>query len=133
MEIRKATAADVKTLTRKLQNKRIEYNTVEMMKKDVKEKCLWILIDNNTIIASCAVVPTNFYWMGVKRLVIYNKKNCRKGYARKLLETITADSRQVYCITPWDNNKPMKHLVEKIGFSFKYKFNGKWCCYLKGA
>ena len=33
MEIRKATSADVKTLTHKLQNKRIEYNTVEMMKK----------------------------------------------------------------------------------------------------
>lgn len=33
MEIRKATPADVKVLTRKLQNKHIEYNTVEMMKK----------------------------------------------------------------------------------------------------
>ena len=132
MEIRKATTADVKTLTRKLQNKRIEYNTVEMMKKDVKEKCLWLLIDNNTIIASCAVVPTNFYWMGVKRLVTYNKKNYGKGYARKLLETVTADPKQVYCITPWDDNEPMKHLVKKIGFSFKYKFNGNWCCYLKG-
>ena len=133
MEIRKATTTDVKTLTRKLQNKRIEYNTVEMMKKDVREKCLWILIDNNTIVASCAVVPTNFYWMGVKRLVTYNKKNYGKGYARKLLETVTADQKQVYCITPWDNNEPMKHLAEKVGFSFKYKFNGNWCCYLKGA
>lgn len=132
MEIRKATVADVKTLTRKLQNKRIEYNTVEMMKKDVKENCLWVLIDNNTIIASCAVVPTDFYWMGVKRLVVYSKKNCGKGYARKLLEAITADS-QTYCITPWDDNEPMKHLVEKIGFSFKYKFNGNWCCYLKNT
>lgn len=91
MEIRKATTTDVKTLTRKLQNKRIEYNTVEMMKKDVKEKCLWILIDNNTIVASCAVVPTNFYWMGVKRLVTYNKKIMGKvtleNFLKQLLQT----------------------------------------------
>lgn len=132
MEIRKATPADVKVLTHKLQNKRIEYNTVEMMKKDVKENCLWVLVDNNTIVASCAVVSTEFNWLGVKRLVVYNKKNCGKGYAGKLLKAITA-TPQIYCITPWDDNEPMKHLAEKVGFSFKYKFNGNWCCYLKNA
>lgn len=132
MEIRKATSADIKTLTHKLQNKRIEYNTIEMMKKDVKESFLWVLIDNNTIVASCAVVSTEFDWLGVKRLVVYNKKNCGKGYAGKLLKAVTA-TPQAYCITPWDDNEPMKHLAEKVGFSFKYKFNGNWCCYLKNA
>lgn len=99
MEVRKATSADIKSLTRHLQNKHIPYNTVSMMKTDVYGNNLFILANGSTILASCAIVPTNFPWLGVKRLVVYNKKSHNKGYAQTLLNAITTGP-YTYCITP---------------------------------
>lgn len=130
MEVRKATSADIKSLTRHLQNKHIPYNTVSMMKTDVYDGNLFILTNGSTILASCAIVPTNFPWLGVKRLVVYNKKSHGKGYAQILLNAITTGPH-AYCITPWEDNHTMRHIAEKAGFSFQYKFNDFWCCYLK--
>lgn len=130
--IRKATNKDIKSLTRHLQNKNIDYLTLDHMRNDIANNSMYVLEINNVLIACCSIVETEFAWLGVKRFCIFNKKNNGKGYCEQMLKELTNDN-QTYCITPWSDNQPMKHIVEKVGFEYKYTFNKKWLCYLKNA
>lgn len=127
--IRKATLEDIRQLSYHLRNKGIEYFTVEQMKKDVENGSMYLLIIDGKIIGSVSLVETNFGWLGIKRLCIFNKKNGGKGYARQLLTYVVNSTNEEICITPWIDNAPMTRLVESIGFELEYIFNEVWCSY----
>lgn len=131
MKVRKATTEDIKTLTHRLARNQKSWATVSHMKNDIMCGYLWLLEDENNIVASCAITPTSYSWQGVKRMTVFNKKNHGKHYAETLLRTITKEPGVEYCITPWDKNKAMIHIAEKCGFQFRYKFMEYWNCYIK--
>ena len=130
MEIRKATEKDLIHVIRGLQNKGIEYNTTIQAKEDLRLGRLIIAVDGKKVIGSCAIVPElNYGYIAIKRLCIYNKKNCGKGIATMLIKYICGLGYERLGATPWDN-PPMIRLLEKQGFEYQYTF-GKYNFYLK--
>lgn len=127
--IRKATVEDIKKLSYHLRNKKIEYFTIQQMKEDVENGSMYVLVVDNKIVGSVSLVETEFTWLGIKRLCIFNKKNNGKGYAKQLLTYVVNSTNEEVCITPWITNIPMTNLVESIGFELEYIFNEVWCSY----
>lgn len=62
MNIRKATTEDIKTLTHRLARNQKSWATVSHMKNDIICGYLWLLEDENNIVASCAITPTSYGW-----------------------------------------------------------------------
>ena len=133
MQIRKGTPSDYIHIVRSIQNKHIEYITPQHIKEDINNERLYLLEENNKIIGSISLVYDSQYkYYAMKRLCIYNKKNCGKGYAYMLLAYLTNTQNKIGC-TPWINNEAMKHMLSKLGYKLQYIFNEKWCFYLKEA
>lgn len=131
MNIRKGTTADVLSLTRRIQNKHIEFISVDQMKEDIKNNRLYLLENNNNLIAMVSIIyDTNYNYNAMKRLIIFNKKNCGKGYANILINYLSNRIENIGC-TPWTDNFAMQKLLERNGFEFQYLFNEKWMFYLK--
>lgn len=131
MEIRKATEKDLIHIVRSLQNKGIDYNTTKQAKEDLRLNRLFVAVDNEKVIGSCAVVPEEKHgYTAIKRLCIYNKKNCGKGIASQLIKYICALDYERLGATPWDN-PPVIKLLEKNGFKYQYTFLEKYNFYLR--
>ena len=132
MYIRLAQKSELKSISCSIRNKKIDYNTARHVKEDLENGRLFVLIDNDKIIASCALVEEiNYNYTAIKRLVIFKKENYGKGYASQFIKFFidTVDS-SLGC-TPWIDNKTMKKLLEKFGFQFQYIFSQNYCFYLR--
>ena len=134
MIIRFATPSDTIHIVRSLQNKKIEYNTVEQAKNDIKQNRLLIAIIDNKIVGSIAIVPEPVYsYTALKRLCVYNKKYCGKGIANQLIATAASLTPGPVGATPWVSNPATIHLFEKNGFVYQYTFLEKYQFYLKNS
>ena len=91
MNIRKATVEDVKTLTHRLARNQKSWATVSHMKNDIMSGYLWLLEDENNIVASCAVTPTSYGWQGVtpwdeNKAMIHIAEKCGFQFRYKFME-----------------------------------------------
>lgn len=122
MSIRKATTADYRSIARSLANKQISYITSNHARTDIENGNLYVIEDNGTILAQCALVYEPQYgYHAIKRLVVYNRKNLGCGLAQRFLSYFTAMPYTLGC-TPWADNERMKYLLYKNGFSYEYTF-----------
>lgn len=122
MFIRKATAADYRSIARSLANKQISYITPHHAHTDIENGNLYVIEDNGTILAQCALVYEPQYgYHAIKRLVVYNRKNLGCGLAQRFLSYFTAMPYTLGC-TPWADNEQMKYLLRKNGFDYEYTF-----------
>lgn len=132
MMIRQATTNDTIHVVRSLQNKRIEYATTAMAKADISNSRMYLLEEDGKIVAMCSVVYDNHYdYYAIKRVVVFNKKNCGKGYASSLISYVSSLGFSSIGCTPWIDNISMQKLLIKLGFHFEYLFNNCWTFYKK--
>lgn len=124
MTIRKATTTDYLRIVRAIQNKRLDYFTPAHVASDIAANRCYVVEENGKAIASCSLVYDATYgYHAVKRLAIFRKEN--KG--RHLTETIFAymiensGAAKIGC-TPWVDNAPMRHIMDKMGFTLEYIF-----------
>lgn len=126
MTVRKATPNDYIKLTYHLRKKHIDYITVEHMQIDLLNKNLYVLEDDSKLLAMISIVWQEEYeCYGLKRLLIFNKKNCGKGYAKTLLAAVLEDDKK-YSVTPWVDNVAMHRLLSSLGFEYVRTFNEIW-------
>lgn len=134
MTIRKATSADLKSITCALRNKNIFYNTPAQAREDVRQNRLFVLENNGALVAQCALVfDTNRQEYYMKRLCVYNKKRACGGTAQMFIDFFLSLGVASLSVTPWDDNKAMIHVLEKNGFEFQYRFLENYLYYKKIA
>lgn len=123
MIIRLATKADYKRIAMALFNKKIDYITPAHAKADIENNRLYVMESAGRVIAQCALVyEPNYSYYAIKRLVIYNKKDCGKGIARHFIRHFCSMNLSALGCTPWSNNEAMKHLLSQNGFKYQYTF-----------
>lgn len=132
MEIRKATTKDYITLVRATQNKHLDYLTASHIAADIRAECCYIMIEKNKPIAMVSrVYDTTYNYYAIKRISIFRKENKGRGITEKLIDFLISITPDKIGCTPWDNNCPMRHILEKKGFILQYIFSEKWCFYLR--
>ena len=132
MIIRHATAADLKSITCALRNKKIHYNTPAQAREDVQHNRLFVIENDGALIAQCALFfddTRQEYYM--KRLCVYNKKRACNGTAQMFIDYFYSLGIASLAVTPWDDNKAMIHVLEKNGFEFQYRFLENYLYYKK--
>lgn len=123
MVIRLATKADYKGVACSLRNKKIEYITPFHAKNDIENQRLFVMEEEGKVIAQCALVYEAVYnYYAIKRLVVYNKKNCGRGIAEKFITFFCEKDIPALGCTPWKDNIVMKKLLERNGFVYQYTF-----------
>ena len=132
MYIRLAKQTEIKSVMMSIRNKHIDYNTPLQAKEDILNNRLYVMIDNEKIIASCAIVPeTQYNYLAIKRLVIFRKENQRKGIADNFIKYFIKNFPDNLGATPFSENKAMINLLTKNNFVYKYNFLEKYCFYLR--
>lgn len=123
MEIRIATQADYKRIATALRNKQIDYITPAHARTDIANSQLFVVVENGVLLAQCALVyePAHQYH-AIKRLTIYNKRNCGRGIAQMFITHFCEMGLPALGCTPWADNVTMKHLLSKNGFKYQYTF-----------
>lgn len=130
----KISDSNFQYICRSLAQKKIEYITPCQFKEDYSNGRVYILEENGKPVAMCSLVKSEKYNnFAIKRLVCFKKKNAGKGYANILIQFISNQNFFPLVVTPWEDNAPMRHLLEKNNFHFKYIFSEKWCFYEKSA
>lgn len=130
-EIQKATRQDYKSIAVSLRNKAIPYITPEQADRNIENGNLYIIKVNGKPIAQCALVyEADHHYHAIKRLVVYNKKNCGNGIAGMFIRYFISLNLPALGCTPWEDNTVMRNLLESYGFEFKYKFLEKYCSYV---
>lgn len=132
MEIRFATMKEVKSITASIRNKKIDYNTPSMVKKDIEESRLIIAVEDNKILGQLALVDEpRFSYVAIKRLCVYNKKNKGKGIASALINYACNYTNKPIGASPWTNNLASISLFKKHGFEYQYTYLKNYNFYLK--
>ena len=130
MIITKAVEADYIHIMRAIQNKHIEYITPYHVYRDIYDKKMYKCVDNGKIVAIVSVIWDKTYkYYAIKRLCILQKENRGKGITHLFLEYIKNKYWGKIGCTPWVDNEPMRHILEKEGFILEYIFSEKWCFY----
>ena len=130
MIIRFATEKDKLSAIRSLQKNQTNYNTVAQLKEDISLNRLIVVENNGKLLAKCALVEeTSYNYMAIKRLCVFSKKSKGKGIASALVKYVISLNLGVLGATPWEDNEPMKHILEKNGFKFQYTFLDNYCFY----
>ena len=81
------------------------------------------MIENNKILGQCALVyEPNYSYYAIKRLVVYNKKNCGRGIAERFIKYLSNNTSSEIGCTPWSDNLAMKKLLLRNGFKYQYTF-----------
>lgn len=125
------TPAMADYIIRKVEENNVFFIHPEQVKEDIANNRLYVLEDNGTPIAMCAIIYDTLYnYYAIKRLLIFDEENRGKHYADMLIKHCTTLGLSPLGCTPWTHNKKMHHLLEKNGFSLQYIFDGKWCFYL---
>lgn len=134
MKIRLAETTDYKRIAMALRNKHIEYITPAHAREDIANRRLYVVEEDGKIIAQCALVeePAHHYH-AIKRLVIYNRKNCGRGIAQRFIRYFCAMDLPALGCTPWSDNKTMKHLLSRNGFEYQYTFLNCYEFFVKRA
>ena len=133
MELRKANIEDSIKVINAICRKDISYITTEQVITDYSKERLYVVAEGAKVLATVSLVEESDYgYTAVKRLCILNKKNQGKGIARFAIHEIQRYVSGKIGATPWDDNVPMRHLLESEGFTLQYIFEGKWCFYAKG-
>lgn len=123
MTIRIANKSDYRGVARSLANKNISYISSTHAKNDIENNRLFIMEENGKAIAQCALVYEPLYnYYAIKRLVVYNKKNCGRGIAQQFISFFCAMDLPALGCTPWVDNVAMKKLLERNGFVYQYTF-----------
>ena len=132
MKIRLAESTDYKRIAMALRNKHIEYITPAHAREDIANHRLYVVEEDGMIIAQCALVeePAHHYH-AIKRLVIYNRKNCGRGIARQFIRYFCAMNLPALGCTPWTDNQKMKYLLVSNGFEYQYTFLENYEFFLK--
>ena len=131
MTVRKANSNDYRKLTYHIRNKHIDYITSAHITTDIENGFLFVLEDNNTFVGMVSVVwQEEFQCFGIKRLVIFNRKNGGKGYASFLLGAVIEEGKK-YSVTPWIDNTTMHKLLLKLGFYYVRTFDEIWTLWEK--
>ena len=131
-EIQKATKQDYKSIAVSLRNKAIPYITPKQADRDIENGNLYIIKKNGKPIAQCALVyEENYKYHAIKRLVIYNKKNCGQGIANLFVEYFVKQNYPVLGCTPWRDNSCMINILLNHGFKYQYTFLENYCYFLK--
>ena len=132
MKIRLAETTDYKRIAMALRNKNIEYITPAHAREDIANRRLYVVEEDGMIIAQCALVeePAHHYH-AIKRLVIYNRKNCGRGIAQRFVSYFVAMNLPALGCTPWTDNKVMRRLLVKNGFTHQYTFLNNYEFYLR--
>lgn len=117
-------------VVRSLRQKKIPYITTTQFLKDVSNNQVYVLFEDNKPVAMCSVIwDSKYNYWAIKRLVCFKKRNNGKGYANLLISYCANIHFSPIGCTPWVDNKPMRHLLEKNGFKLQYIFDTKWCFY----
>lgn len=123
MIVRLANKSDYKGVARSLTNKNISYISSTHAKNDIENNRLFVMEENGKAIAQCALVYEPLYdYYAIKRLVVYNKKNCGRGIAQQFISFFCAMDLPALGCTPWADNVAMKKLLERNGFVYQYTF-----------
>lgn len=132
MKIRLANSADYKRIATALRNKHIDYITPAHAREDIANHRLYVVEEDGMIIAQCALVeePAHHYH-AIKRLVIYNRKNCGRGIAQRFIRYFCTMNLPALGCTPWSDNKVMCRLLVKNGFTYQYTFLNNYEFYLR--
>lgn len=134
MVIRTAELTDYKRIALALRNKCIDYITPKQAREDIQKRRLYVVEDNGVVIAQCALVyEPDYSYHAIKRLVIYNKKNCGRGIAQQFISYFCAMNLPTLGCTPWSDNQIMKRLLTKNGFEYQYTFLGNYEFFIKRA
>lgn len=132
MIIRIATKTDYKKIACSLNNKHINYITSSHAKEDIENGRLFIIEEEEKIIAQCALVYEEKYnYYAIKRLVVYNQKNRGRGIAQKFISFFCNKNLPALGCTPWADNIVMKKLLERNGFVYQYTFMENYQFYKK--
>lgn len=130
MIIRFATEKDKLSAIRSLQKNQTNYNTVAQLKEDISLNRLIVAENNGKLLAKCALVEeTSYNYIAIKRLCVFSKKSKGKGIASALIKYVISLNLGVLGATPWKDNEPTKHILEKNGFKFQYIFLDNYCFY----
>jgi len=134
IELTQATIEDYKRLipAMRFAIKKANYLSYQMLKFDILNNNCYLLKQNNKIIALCSLVFDNQYKMYyIKRLVITNKINLHKGYGKEIIKSIITKvpKGSVVAATPWNDNTPMKRLLESLGFELRYQIDENFLLY----
>lgn len=131
-EIQKATRQDYKSIAVSLRNKGIPYITPEQADRDIENGDLYIIKENGKPIAQCALVyDGHYHYHAIKRLVIYNKKNCGQGIAHAFVGYFVKQEHKKLGCTPWRNNSRMINILLSFGFEYQYTFLENYCYFVK--
>ena len=131
-EIQKATMKDLRSISASLQNKKIPYLTPSHAELDIANGNLWVIRQNGKPIAQCALVyEENYHYHAMKRLVVYNKKNCGQGIANAFVEYFVKQNYPTLGCTPWADNRRMINILLSFGFEYQYTFLENYCYFVK--
>lgn len=132
MEIRYASAKDTKSITTSIRNKKINYNTPEMVKEDIKKARLIVAVEDGKILGQLAMVEElEWGYVAIKRLCVYNKNNKGKGIASALIRFACEQTDKPLGASPWTENTACRKLFEKHGFKYQYTYLENYNFYLK--
>ena len=133
MELRKTTRKDLMKVCRAIGYKtNLPYIRVEDAMFDFLHDRIYVVAEGEKVLATISLVPEPDYeYTAVKRLCILNKKNQGKGIARFALHEVQRMVSGRIGATPWEDNTPMRHLLEVEGFILQYVFDERWCFYAK--
>ena len=130
MIITKAVEADYIHILRAMQNKHIEYISMQQIRTDIYNSYMYKCVDNGKIVAILSVVWDKTYnYYAMKRLCILQKKNRGKGITELFIDFVSKNYFGKIGCTPWVDNSAMRHILEKKGFVLEYVFSEKWCFY----
>lgn len=130
MIITKAVEADYIHIVRAMQNKHIEYISTKQIWMDIYNNKMYKCVQGGKIIAICSVIWDKTYkYYAIKRMCILRKENKGKGIPYLFIEYIKNKYWGKIGCTPWIDNEPMRHILEKEGFILEYIFSEKWCFY----
>lgn len=133
MTIRKATTTDYLRIVRAIQNKKLDYFTPAHVAADIAANRCYVIEEKGKAIASCSLVyDTTYNYHAMKRLAIFRKENKGRHLAEMIFAYMIENSgaAKIGC-TPWVDNAPMRHIMDKMGFTLEYIFEKKWCFYSK--
>lgn len=130
MKIRRAKNSDFAAINLILKSD-IDYITPRHIGNDIKEKRLFVGIENENVIAILSLVPEmEYHYTAMKRLLVAEGYH-GKGYAQQMIDYMSKQTKGVIGCTPWIDNAAMRHTLEKLNFHLEYIFNEKWCFYVK--
>lgn len=130
MIIRRAKSTDFAAINLILKSE-INYITLRHVEEDIKQKRLFVGIEDGNIIAILSLVPEIEYnYTAMKRLLVAEDYKGH-GYAQQMINYVSRQVKGKVGCTPWTDNAAMRHMLEKLDFHLEYIFNEKWCYYAK--